>query len=336
MWAARAARNMSLARVTMNPKTEKIRALAQELLQSEQVNTVIGWRRGTEAYRSAPAFVTRPEDCADLIWDGTCTQNLANYLRKRPGKTAVVVKGCDSRAIAVLCNENQIKREDLHVIGVPCEGLVDTDKLAAAEGVRLADVTELETEGAELIARMGAEELRLPAGSVLREECLGCLSPTPVTADDMVGEAIAPRDEAKFRELMDRLEAMSPAEREAYFQEQFDRCVRCYACVRTCPMCYCTTCFAIQDKPQYLTRMVGLDENRMFHLGRAMHLAGRCVGCGACDRACPVGIPLRALNTKLAAETKDLFSIVAGMDCEQKAPLIEFLPGDTEEALDKA
>ena len=101
-------------------------------------------------------------------------------------------------------------------------------------------------------------------------------------------------------------------------------------------MCYCTTCFAIQDKPQYVPRMVGLDENRMFHLGRAMHLAGRCVGCGACDRACPVDIPLRALNTKLACETKDLFGVVAGLDMDQKPPLVEFLPGDTEEALDKA
>lgn len=82
--------------------------------------------------------------------------------------------------------------------------------------------------------------------------------------------------------------------------------------------------------------MVGLDENRMFHLGRAMHLAGRCVGCGACDRACPVDIPLRALNTKLACETRDLFGVVAGLSMDQKPPLVEFLPGDTEEALDKS
>ena len=63
-------------------------------------------------------------------------------------------------------------------------------------------------------------------------------------------------------------------------------------------------------------------------------MGGRCVDCGACDRACPVGISLRALNSKLSAETKDLFACVAGFDCQKKAPLLEFLPGDTEKALD--
>ena len=40
------------------------------------------------------------------------------------GRTAVIAKGCDSRAIGELIKENQIARERLVIIGVPCEGMV--------------------------------------------------------------------------------------------------------------------------------------------------------------------------------------------------------------------
>lgn len=317
----------------MSDATSKLREMAKDLLTSEQVKLVIGWQQGTEGFRSRPLFAATPEECERLIVGPTCTVNLANYLRKLPGKTAVVLKGCDARAVAVLVNENQLSREALYLIGVPCEGLVDLEKLAAA-GVDVNMVTGLAIEGGNVVVSLGAKSQTLPVADLLRDECLGCQCPTPPEADVLLGDPIEPRDPALFAALEDRLLALSPAEREAYFQAHFDRCLRCYACVRACPMCYCTTCFAVQQKPQYVPRTVGLDENRMFHLGRAMHLAGRCVGCGACDRACPVNIPLRALNSKLATETKDLFGVVAGLDMEQKPPLVEFLPGDTEAALD--
>lgn len=317
----------------MNEATAKLREIARELLVSGQVTQVIGWERGTEGFRSRPAFATDLERCERLIVGPTCTANLADYVRKLPGKAAVVLKGCDARAIAVLITENQLSRELLYLIGVPCEGLVDLEKLKA-HGVNVNRVTDLAIEGDEVVVTTGEVETRVPAAEVLRDECLGCQCPTPPVYDALLGEEIGPRDEALFRALQDRLEAMTPEEREQYFADQFSRCIRCYACVKACPMCYCTVCFAVQTQPQYVPRTVSVDENRMFHLGRAMHLAGRCVACGACDRACPVNIPLRALNSKLATETKDLFGVVAGLKMDEKPPLIDFLPGDTEKALD--
>jgi formate hydrogenlyase subunit 6/NADH:ubiquinone oxidoreductase subunit I len=48
-------------------------------------------------------------------------------------------------------------------------------------------------------------------------------------------------------------------------------------------------------------------ETRTFHLGRALHLAGRCVGCNECERVCPMNIPISLLNKKLAQEMEALY-----------------------------
>lgn len=59
---------------------------------------------------------------------------------------------------------------------------------------------------------------------------------------------------------------------------------------------------------------IELNEKRTFHLGRAYHLAGRCVGCNECERVCPMEIPISLLNAKLALEVEAAFGYQAGLN----------------------
>ncbi len=111
--------------------TKKIQELAKRLLTEKKVDAFIGYRKGTVPMMNEPILVKDPDQVDQLYWDSFCGVNLANYLPKRKERLAIVAKGCDSRNIVVHLQEGQIKREQLHIIGVPCQGMVDRRKVWA-------------------------------------------------------------------------------------------------------------------------------------------------------------------------------------------------------------
>jgi formate dehydrogenase subunit beta len=117
------------------------------------------------------------------------------------------------------------------------------------------------------------------------------------------------------------LEGKEPADRLAFWLREFDRCIRCYACRQVCPGCYCSTCMFERDDGLWVDAGIELSQKHVFHLGRALHLAGRCVGCDECERVCPMGLPLSLLNRRLAKELEALFGHQAGRE-EKLSPLL--------------
>jgi len=100
--------------------------------------------------------------------------------------------------------------------------------------------------------------------------------------------------------LLDEMDAWPVAQRAAFWQAQFDKCLRCYACRQACPMCYCAECLSEQLSPGWQSIAIEGREQEFYHVMRAYHLAGRCTGCNACANACRVDIPLGLLNQKVA------------------------------------
>ena len=280
---------------------DQIRARAKELLASEQVQCVIGYERGSRG-QVRPAFIYQTSDADRLVWDQGCTHNLVTYLRDRkegfrgaehPRRVAIIVKPCDSRALNVLLAEKQIEREHLYVIGVVCTGIVEGAGYAGQDNDKF------------------------------QARCLRCSDRVPVIYDLLVGEPIQAETEDDYIDVAE-LEGMSPAERAAFWLKQYERCILCYACRQVCPGCYCSVCMFERDDSLWVGIASGVKEKEVFHLGRAYHLAARCVDCDECDRVCPMELPLGLLNRKLGKEVQALFHYRAG-DGPSPSPLTTML-----------
>jgi formate dehydrogenase (coenzyme F420) beta subunit len=285
----------------------ELQDLARKLLEDGTVQVVIGWEEGRRGPR--PVTITEPADAEKLVFDSRCVHNLATYLDPRRshvrklGKPAVVVKGCDSKAVAGLIRESQIARDGVVLIGVRCGGVVSDP---AGDG--------------ELTAETVAAR------------CAGCDVREPHLADHILGaEQPEPPQVASIDELVAEIDAMTPDERFAFWSAQMEKCVRCYACRQACPLCFCDRCVADKTIPQWIERAPHARGNYSWHLTRAMHLAGRCVGCGECERACPVGIPLSLLNRKMQHVVAESFDFAASDDPAVASPIGAFRQDDRED-----
>lgn len=132
------------------------------------------------------------------------------------------------------------------------------------------------------------------------------------------------------REAIDHLQGLDAAGRWAWWQRELARCVKCYACRQTCPMCYCGHCTMDCNRPQWVPVASHALGNLEYHVVRAMHLAGRCVQCGSCGEACPVGIPVHLLSMHAEERTAALFGQRAGQSARLDYALSTFRPDDHE------
>lgn len=328
----------------MSELEKALREAARQLLVDEQVDVVIGYTAGSLPLRTTPCFVRDPEDVDQLVWNASCENTLATYLQHMEGKAAVVAKGCDARAIVTKIVERQVDRDNVVIIGVPCQGVIDRQRITAPLGGR--EVLEAEVTDGQLVLRGDGFEETLDFWEVLCEDCVVCLHRNPTVYDILVGDEGliadggliadegADRTGEESREnptperlgdtrrpTVQELESWTADERWVYFTQEFSRCIRCYACREACPVCYCTECFVDQSQPSWFGKSDHLSDVMAFHLVRMYHVAGRCLDCGACERACSMHIDLRTLGRKLEKDVRELFDYESGVDLES-APLL--------------
>ena len=299
------------AQELLDVKTQAIRRKAKEILASQQVECVIGYEVGPHG-QTRPVFVYEPGEAYRLVWNQECTHNLTTYLSERfrqaqlgkkaqePKPVAVVAKPCDSLAINVLVAENHISRDMVYVIGITCDGIYERPK-----------------------------GYMVSTQPVLQARCQFCAERVPQVYDFLIGEAapVAAQVTTPDHEPVEYLESLTPSQRMEFWLSQFDRCIRCYACRQACPLCNCPSCLYESDDSLWVGMGIGVNEKRTFHLGRAYHLAGRCIGCNECERVCPMEIPVGLLNLKLGKEVMTRFGFRPGL-APVPSPFTTILAGE--------
>ena len=300
---------------------------AKAKLADGSVQKVVGWRKGLFDYDVTPSVFT---DAADLeknfVYNENCGANLSKYLvkitreieikkstarmnnvmakQRDPNaqdapipeeKVLVFLKPCDTYSFTELLKENRITRDDVVVVGIPCNGMKDPETKETAE------------------------------------RCVNCKSKKHVTYDELIGEEGDILDSKRFDEVA-KLEAMSVEERNEFWKNEFSRCIRCNACRDICPACTCEKCVFDNNKLYTSQKVAQVSfEESLYHIIRAWHVAGRCTDCGECSRVCPEHIPLHLLNRKFIKDINEIYgSYVAGSDMETKPPMLTFTEDDAE------
>ncbi|MBO5925940.1 MAG: 4Fe-4S dicluster domain-containing protein [Clostridia bacterium] len=308
----------------------EIKALekASELLSNGTVNRVLGWKKGEFCYDVSPAVFNTVEELKEFVYNGFCGANLSKYLiaeSKKEGKILVFLKPCDTYSFNQLIKEHRINKDNVYVVGIECQGKFDIEKFYKM-GVEFVSSIE---ESVQSVKVNGEKELS--RDDVKLERCLVC-DKKHVAYDELIEfEEKLPSKSDRF-EMVKKLEAMTADERYAFWKQELSKCIRCNACRNVCPACNCTKC--VFDNPNSeVSSKANADsfEEKLFHIIRAFHVAGRCTDCGECSRVCPQNIPLHLLNRKFIGDINRLYGeYQAGEDTTSRGPLTNFTKEDAE------
>ena len=307
-----------------------------ELLESGEVQRVVGWKKGDLGYNPEPAYFESAEALKDLVYDGFCGANLSKYMIKAcelEGKTLVLLKPCDTYSFNQLIKEHRISKDKIYVIGVGCKGKLDIEKIkamgikgiTAISGVEITDACDtinIETVyGNKTVAYKDA----------MLERCHVCKGKEHKVSDEIFFDSADTDDGDRFAGV-DYIESLSAEEKFEFFKKELSKCIRCNACRNVCPACSCRKC--VFDSTKFdADRKANVDpfEESMFHIIRAFHVAGRCTDCGECSRVCPQGIPLHLFNRKFIKDINEFYGeYQAGAEVDERSPLTNFTFDDLE------
>lgn len=282
--------------------TDAVLARAKELLSNGTVNRVIGWEKGLFEDDQTPRIFTSVEELdKNFVYDEYSVATVSKYLikeTKKEGKILAFLKANDTYSFNQLVKEHRVNRENVYIVAVPSNSEAQKGKI-----------------------------------HVVYDEIMD--SDGKITSKKEESQEDKEAFNKERFEMVAKLEAMTADERFAFWQNELSKCIRCNACRNVCPVCTCEQC--VFDNPKSgIAQKAAADsfEEKMFHIIRAFHVAGRCTDCGECSRVCPQHIPLYLLNRKYIKDVDEIYGeYQAGEDTETRAPLNTYKTDDVEPSI---
>lgn len=313
-------------------KREILVSKASEMLENGTVDRVLGWKAGEFDYDITPAVFYSADELKDFVWNDFCGANFSKYLVRETGKSEnkvlVFLKPCDTYSFNQLLTEHRFDREKVYAVGVPCSGMLEVGKIKnSCEGIAAIR----DEDGTVTVETLYDGSKTFDRSELLPDRCVNCKSKKHAAYDELLGEDGDVIDSARFDEV-EKIEKMTPDERFAFWQNELSRCIRCNACRDVCPACTCEKC--VFDNPNSGVENKAAEnsfEEKMFHIIRAFHVAGRCTDCGECSRVCPQHIPLHLLNRKFIKDIDNFYGeYQAGAEVGSRAPIVNYTTEDLE------
>ena len=323
---------------TGNHSDEVVRDIVRGMLKSGLVDEVLAFVEGLDESDIVPAFISDEQDVdrvSTAAYNPSSLAKLLSDFADKDKRIGVVVRSCDARGIIELAKRHQVNLDNIHMVGLDCHGV--TKPGAVREGDQPLSDEMLNPACrrceypvptmADMVCYVGGSRAAIKVYTGKGEKMASAAGIPPGDVEVDISEA---KERARRWQEKDfgELKAMSREERLKYWFSQFDKCIKCYGCRSSCPICYCEDCYLGADR--VLIKRGEFPPEKLFHLTRLIHVADSCLNCGQCEAACPMHIPISKLYHMLNKELSAVFAYDAGLDVTSMPPLGSITERDKE------